>query len=374
VRRLRFLLGSFLVALLLLGALEGVLRLARFHREASPVVIRFGYPDPREIVDLFQPDPRLFWTFRPGTVFDAESPVPINAGGFRGRMPADPRPAGLLRVAVMGDSVAFGAVASWPELLEEDLATALAERPAEVLNFGVPGYTVVQGLRQYEDRVGGLAPDVVIIAYGWNDHWLAHGDLPDAERRFPSRRMATLASHLTRLRVVQALHALLPSPAESAAPRVNERAVRRVSPEVFRRSLDTFVEQVRAAGARPVVVTLPSALTLDAFPPYLLDMGFTSSPEAAMADHRLYAGLAAQAAGVAGVAFVDLQPVLSFPEGAPNTDLFSPDRIHPTPEGQRLIAAALAPVIVGLLDDDARVAPAATGHPAPPRSGSETRP
>jgi hypothetical protein len=61
-------------------------------------------------------------------------------------------------------------------------------------------------------------------------------------------------------------------------------------------------------------------------------MGFTSSPEAAMADHRLYAGLAAQAAGVAGVAFVDLQPVLSFPEGAPNTDLFSPDRIHPTPE------------------------------------------
>jgi len=373
VRRLRFLLGSFLAALLLLGALEGGLRLAGFHREVSPVVIRFGYPDPREIVDLFRPDPRLFWTFRPGTVFDAEGPVPINAGGFRGRMPADPRPAGLLRVAVMGDSVAFGAAASWPEFLEEDLATALPGRPVEVLNFGVPGYTVIQGLRQYEDHAGGLAPDVVIVAYGWNDHWLAHGDLPDAERSFPSRRMATLASLLTRLRVVQALHALLPSPAKTA-PSVAGDAVRRVSPEVFRRSLDTFIAQARATGARPVVVTLPSVLTPEAFPPYLLDMGFTSSPEAASADHRLYARLAAEAAGEAGAAFVDLQPVLSSPEGAPDPDLFSTDRIHPTPEGQRLIAAALAPVIIGLLDDESRAADAATGHPAPPRSGSGTRP
>ena len=73
-------------------------------------------------------------------------------------------------------------------------------------------------------------------------------------------------------------------------------------------------------------------------------------------------------------AFIDLQPVLSSPEGAPDTGLFSPDGIHPTPEGQRRIAATLAPVIVDFLDDEPRASGAVTGPPAPPRSGPGTRP
>ena len=200
-----------------LALLEGGLRLAGFTREAAPVVLRFGYPDPREIVDLFRPDPRLFWRFRPDSVFDAETPVAINSAGYRGPLPAASPLESLMRVAVLGDSVAFGGEGDWTADLALQLSRGSDGQPVEVLNFGVPGYTVIQGERQYEDDVRRLQPDLVILAYGWNDHWLAQGGLADHQRAFPSPGRARLALLLTRLRLVQALHALMPSPPAPAS-------------------------------------------------------------------------------------------------------------------------------------------------------------
>ncbi len=325
---------SLAIALAVLGLAEAGLRVFGFEHEATPVVFRFGYPNPREMTGLFRTDPRLFWRFRPGTVFDAEAPVPINGRGYRGPEPADPRPPGLLRIAVLGDSVAFGSAAAWPEILAARLRDSLPDPAVEVLNFGVPGYTVVQGLRQFEDEVASLEPDLVLVAYGWNDHWLARGGVPDADRDPRALEESRLALALARLRLTQALHALLPRADEGAVA----TSVRRVPPPVFEEHVARLVGAARSAGAVPIVIELPSALTERDVPGYLVDRGFTPSSRDAVADHARYAALARNAAERAAACWVGTAEAFA-PEGVPDTSLFTADRIHLSAAGHALLAS-----------------------------------
>ena len=339
---------SLLVAIAVLGLAEAGLRLAGFEREAAPVVFRFGYPNPKEMTGLFRTDPRLFWRFRPGSVFDAEAPVPINRLGYRGTVPAESRTHGLVRVAVMGDSVAFGSAAAWPEILAGLLGAALSPRPVEVLNFGVPGYTVVQGLRQFEDDVAALRPDVVIIAYGWNDHWIARGGLPDAEREPAAFETGRLGLALGSLRLTQALHAVL-----GGAPRTHEpdgSTVRRVPMPAFLDHLDRLVREVHASEAIPLVVGLPSGLTENTVPSYLTDQGFAPTARDAVADHARYVALARTAAMQTGVLFVDTDDAFA-PGGLPDVRLFTGDRIHLSAEGHALMARIVGDAILRALPE-----------------------
>jgi len=318
--------SGIVVAIAVLVAVEGLLRIAGYSREIGPVALRFGYPSPREIADLFRPDPRLFWRLKPGSVFDAEAPVPINANGYRGALPRSPRPAGLLRVAVAGDSVAFGAASCWPEILGARLGAR-----AEVLNFGVPGYSIVQGLRQLADEIAPLRPDVVVIAYGWNDHWLARAGIPDAELRPLGPRRAAIALALSRLRLAQALRAVLVRP---HPPRGD---VRRVPLPDYRTLVERFASEVKAAGARPIVVGLPSALTVEDTPEYLVRDRFTPGASEAVADHARYLEAAREAAAAAGAEFVDAAAAMG---GDPR--LFTRDRIHLSAEGHEALADLVA--------------------------------
>ena len=348
MKRATIILVPFLLAVLGLATLEGGLRLAGFSREAAPVVLRFGYPNPREMVDLFRPDPRLFWRFRPGSVFDAGGKVAINAAGYRGPLPLVERAATGRRLAVLGDSVAFGGATAWPHELAVLLGEAWPGRQVEVLNFGVPGYTVIQGERQYTDDVRPLRPDVVILAYGWNDHWLAAGGLPDHQRSFPSPARARLSLFLARLRLVQALNGLLPAGA-GYSPAAAAPARRRVPPDIFRLRLENLARRARADGARVLVLGLPSALSAAAFPPYLVDMGFARDAESALADHAAYRAAAAGAAQAAGAMYLDLQSVMDAARAGRTGTFFSADGIHPNAAGQEILAVALLPVLEALV-------------------------
>lgn len=322
------------IALALLGTVEVSLRLAGFHRDAAPIALRFGYPNPREIVGFFRPDPQLFWRMTPGSVFDAEAAVPINARGYRGALPATPRPAGSLRVAVMGDSVAFGTATAFPEMLSARLSERLAPRPVEVLDFGVPGYTIVQGLRQFGSDVAPLRPDVVVIAYGWNDHWLARAGLPDSRLTPPGPIATRVALLVSRLRIAQAMRALI----ERAD--VASGTARRVPVEEFGALVGRLAAAARAAGARPVVLGLPSALTGETVPEYLTVGRFTPSAEDAVRDHALWLAAARKAAEDAGAAWVDPGPAFENGGGV-DPGLFTKDRIHLSERGNGLIAGLL---------------------------------
>jgi lysophospholipase L1-like esterase len=228
----------------------------------------------------------------------------------------------------MGDSVAFGASTSFPELL----GARLGER-FQVLNYGVPGYTIVQGRRQFTADVAAWRPDVVVIAYGWNDHWLAKGGLTDEQRP----RVRVSSSVLLRLRLVQGLWAVV---GRFASKDNVLNAPARVPLPSYRTNLETFIAEASKVGARVIVVALPSGLSTRDFPEYLVASGFTRSAGEAIRDHRAYAEAARDSANAARVTFVDLQPAFDGVEG-----LFRADDIHMTDAGNERIAGALAPLL-----------------------------
>ncbi|MFH0984222.1 MAG: SGNH/GDSL hydrolase family protein [Candidatus Omnitrophota bacterium] len=95
-----------------------------------------------------------------------------NSAGFRDfEYPRD-KDRDVMRIAVIGDSIAWGLGASQRETTyAKRLETLLnkEKKRFEVLNFGVPGYGTVQILERFKEKVAGYKPDIVIYGYWFND-------------------------------------------------------------------------------------------------------------------------------------------------------------------------------------------------------------
>lgn len=95
-----------------------------------------------------------------------------NALGFRGPAWSTDEADGGLRIALIGDSHAFGFGVPFAESVGEVLARLLRERlarPVEVMNFGVSGYNARQQLAVLRGVALGFAPDVVVLMPCNND-------------------------------------------------------------------------------------------------------------------------------------------------------------------------------------------------------------
>lgn len=112
--------------------------------------------------DYREPDPELLW--RP------VARAPYTSQRFRGPEVSPAKPAATLRVLCLGDSNTDGPLegGAWPEALS-DLLSARTSRQVEVLNGGVTGYSSFQGAARAAREVPRFRPDVVLVAFGWND-------------------------------------------------------------------------------------------------------------------------------------------------------------------------------------------------------------
>lgn len=151
------------------------------------------------------PDPELGWLLRPN--FDGRlegARVQTNSDGFRGpewSAPEDggqPEPTGdvPLRIAVLGDSVAFGFGVEHEELfavqLEARLAASLGEGRVEVRNFALPGKCWTQ-MRAIHDRyVAPWQPDVVVAMLNDASH---RPPMPIEPRTWSDALLAESALH-----------------------------------------------------------------------------------------------------------------------------------------------------------------------------------
>jgi lysophospholipase L1-like esterase len=101
--------------------------------------------------------------------------VKTNSHGFRGREYDVVKGSKTFRILGIGDSVMFGwgvdDEQTYTALLEKDLTCEMGS-PAEVLNFGVPGYNTVQEVGLFREKCLAFDPDVVVINYVLND-WAA---------------------------------------------------------------------------------------------------------------------------------------------------------------------------------------------------------
>ncbi len=323
---------------LALAAFELYLRAAGFEFHLYPTTVQMdahGVPtsdmlgsdlsgDNLVFKDIYRADDELGWSPVPGYGVPGEEPL-INALGFRGPAPSEPKPAGVQRIACLGDSCTFIGAVTYPELLQRELGAGY-----EVINAGVSGYSSYQGRVQLRARVLELQPDWVSAYFGWNDHWLAR-TVPDAQilTSQPAWRRA-----VEPLRIVQWL-----------SRRLHQRrtdGALRVSLAEYRGNLTAIVRTAREHGAQALLLTAPWNVGV-AGHRFLSENGNTTLtlPEL-HALHREYNQVVRDVAAAEDARLVDLARLFS---GLGKDELFWDDGIHPNGRGYQVIASALAEAV-----------------------------
>ncbi len=94
-----------------------------------------------------------------------------NRWGLRGAETTRQKPAGVFRVAMLGDSLIYGLHLAVDETIPNRLEGLLDESVAgvEVFNFGVPGYGIIQEAEQARVLVPRFEPDLAVLVVCLND-------------------------------------------------------------------------------------------------------------------------------------------------------------------------------------------------------------
>ncbi len=97
----------------------------------------------------------------------------INSLGLRGKETTIEKPANVYRIALLGDSFAYGFSVPLSDIfatrLENRLNEGRRDRRYEILNFGHAGYGTVQEVELYRTLVRRFKPDEVLLSYILND-------------------------------------------------------------------------------------------------------------------------------------------------------------------------------------------------------------
>lgn len=301
------------VALALLAG-EAVLRLAGFQYHLMPTV-QFGWPDPQTIASNYADDPDLFWVTK-----DYRQKL---------RLARKTRP----DVIFMGDSCTeFG---HYPERALEE-SSRLTGTASTGVHLAAGGWTSEQGLLQLQRDVLSIHPRVIVVYYGWNDHWIALGPTdPQLERVRP---WLQLAEHF---RLAQAgLKVWV-----GGSNRRGDKPPR-VSPERYLSNLETIAHEARDAGIVPILVTAPSNHVPGREPEYL-QIRHVNRLSDVVPLHAQYVDLTRQAAKEGHAVLCDAFAAL---KARPDTaTLFRNDGIHFTDAGDavlgQVVGQCLAPAL-----------------------------
>jgi lysophospholipase L1-like esterase len=98
-----------------------------------------------------------------------------NSQGLRGPERAIPKPPGVFRIALVGDSVVEGVGLEREEdTLPVQLERLLAGRSIEVINAATRGYNTQAEIELLRRRVVTYEPDLVVVVFVRNDHQILH--------------------------------------------------------------------------------------------------------------------------------------------------------------------------------------------------------
>ena len=137
-------------------------------------------------VSYVMADPRGLnpYVLRPGAkgaLHDSE--VRINQLGFRGREISVDK-GDRFRIIALGESTTFGVTVEpgdrpWPDALEDQIRRGFScDAPVEVINAGVPGWTLANQRNRMEYDILPLRPDLILSYHGYNGFPWFFGNLP----------------------------------------------------------------------------------------------------------------------------------------------------------------------------------------------------
>jgi lysophospholipase L1-like esterase len=119
-------------------------------------------------------DSKPHFRLRPGSRgLMMNCPISINSLGFRGPEFSIAKD-GVYRIVALGESTTFGMTLQpedkpWPEVLEQIIRQQLkTRRPVQVINAGVPTYSLQDTLDRLPDQILPLQPDMIITYHGAN--------------------------------------------------------------------------------------------------------------------------------------------------------------------------------------------------------------
>ena len=328
---------SLAVINVLLLTPELLLRQVHFRHEAG---IQFGYPRPAQFETLV-PDEKLFWKLAPNR-------PEVNSLGFRGGEITRPKPRDVYRVLFLGDSVPYQ---GYPALVE----TFLNGHGGGTWRFGsvnlaVPGYSSYQGrvlVAKYGEM---LEPNLVVISYGWNDHWQAYGAVDSrkkvtVDQSAPTRTLRALEAHS---RLLQWLRFMLAHRPDVGRPLASVRVPR----DEYEANLTHIGEFFTTRRVPVIFLTAPTAHYTRGVPDYLVKEGFAPDKERVTALHRGYNQIVRDVVAAHGWLVLDLEREFAALGNLP--ELFGGDGVHLTRAGSALVAKRLADFIA---DHWSRLAP-----------------
>jgi lysophospholipase L1-like esterase len=305
----------------LLLAIEGLSRLVRPVDFPDPLITRVDdkWSDSRRY------DPLLFWTMSPDIVRLNERKT--NSLGLRGPEipPKDP---GEFRILSLGESTTYAGRLLYEETYSkrvEDLLGRVEGRSVRVINAGQPGHTLFQGLVYLRHRGLALEPDAVMIYFGYNDSLpvafraqrdaiaqtsgLTDRELYEQRRSLRYRLAYTLQRHSNLVRMIS-----FTSGGKQGKVQMGRKP--RVPENDRRRLLIELRELCRERGLR-LIVLIPWYREYEGHVPLLREL-----------------------AGADDVILIDLHAMLAdAPKPRPS---YFDDAMHPTSEGHRLMAEAIA--------------------------------
>jgi len=291
---------------------------------------------------VYQPDSHLFWRLRPNQSAVTKlgrRPIRINGKGTRGKDFELQKPTGVIRILSLGDSKTFGwgleESETYSSLLEEILQkTAGDNRRVEVINAGVNGWSYAQMFLYLRDIGLQYNPDIVIVADA--NKWTQFSEDSSEEYRKAMMRKVWLKNLLRRsalydyvvekkLQVAYYKYRtrFMPvEPTEDAAGEGQQKPI-----DLFKEQISNMLSLIKQRDARGLLIYIPRKRDL-------------RSPE----NHRTdILQVKKELSDVFRVPLVDMTGIFA---DAQRDLYFSGDGIHPTTEGNRLIAEALADKIV----------------------------
>lgn len=351
-----------------LVVLEAALYLAAFrHRPPKAPILIWNPVEDRALDNqesLFQSDELTLWSPRPGARIPWGDSELVNSGGFRGPDLARERRPGVARIATLGDSSTFGMGVGQADTYSAQLEALLRADglEVEVLNAGVVGYTIRQGLERYRHHVRPYRPDVVVAAFGAvNEHHMALSLADDPKIARSQQSYGPLARALmwarVNLHVPQFLDYLALQVGGGiegqrkrtfarqrrevelmrSAGRTDWKGTRRVTPARYRELIGELAREVEQDGARLVVLVMPRERKMETGHPVLIE----------------YSESTIRGARDAGVPWCDGRQAFwrALEAADPPPALFVPnDAWHPNRTGHGILARELLPSVRAALE------------------------
>ena len=252
------LLASLVTLLAFLVVTEGIVRLVGVDTYVQNRFFTLNraldYPD------VFKKDRTLFWRLRPDrdvtSLFFEGRTYHINSLGLRGDEVSDVK--NKMRVVALGNSCTFGWGIPDGQTFCDRLQDMLGES-FNVINAGIPGYSTYQGMKFLQSDILKLHPDVLLVLFSWNDHWVAASGIADKDQKFPPQFIISVQNLLAQFHSYRLLKKALLSSVEKNPDSLFDRSlpVYRVGLADFRANLGAICDTASAHGARPILMTSP---------------------------------------------------------------------------------------------------------------------